>query len=101
MSIHVGFTQNRRPIIKNVDGGFTVEEMATVRVGAEWMNVYLMYGARTVTPEEAIEILQARNWSDPDTGRAIERFHSWGEAQKALLTRRLEVVNDILQHGFS
>ena len=97
MSIHMGFLESRKPIIKNVDGGFSAEDMVTVRVGAEWMNVPTMFGGKRVTEEQAIDILQAHNWADPETGRAVERFDSWGGAQKSLLKRRLEVVDEILR----
>lgn len=100
MAKFLGFLSTRRPILRFEDGAFSVEDLVTVRVGNEWMNVPTTFGSRRVSPEEAVELLRSHNWVDPESGRGIERFSSWGEAQRNLLQRRLEAVDEFLRHGF-
>ncbi len=97
---HLGFVK-RKPVILNTDGTFEFAELMIVKVGAEFILVPTMFEGKRVNAEQAIDVLHKYNWLDPDTGRAVERFTSFGEAEKMRLKRRLEAVDDLLRFGFA
>lgn len=65
----VGATDAGRPLVATQDGGVSSERTRTEYVDGAWRNFPTMFGGREVDVDEAVDIMRANGWRDPETGR--------------------------------
>lgn len=94
----VGMTAEGRPIIRNPDGSNSTERSITGPWGPEgqWTNIPSMFGGKQLSEEEAVNIMRANNWTDPETGRKAVWYP---DQNAALAVAQQRTTQDLGQYG--
>lgn len=76
-----------RPIVLNPDGSTSSERIVGMEFEGRETPVPTIFGGKQVSPDEAVAILRAHHWCDPDTGEMIPSYGSRQEAEQAEAVR--------------
>ena len=80
----VGYLPNGRPIISNPDGSLSTERTTTVQLpNGKWINIPTMFDGKEVSVNQAFDIMEQNEFTDPETGAKAKEFKSMREAEKS------------------
>ena len=92
----VGYADNGRPIIENMDGSFSSDGIIIVEIEPDqWMPIPTMFRGKYVTPDHAIEIIKRFGYTDPDTGEHLPRFDSREAAERSAQERAHRIDEEL------
>lgn len=79
----IGRLKSGRPIVRNADGSVSSHRNIVASFGNKSFIIPTLYGGKQYSEDEAINIIRANKFVDPDTGQPLIPYKSDDEALKA------------------